>query len=282
MATGISAMQGYNSNSIPGLAMVGADVDLYEINSNQKFALGSEVTRQDGNKYRYCSFVGTAAQGVLVSHVVADVDNPSTNALLIAPVSTYQQPNEPVGTYPGSIGSRYLVMTLASVIKDQFAGGYMNITKDTGVGYIYRIKGNTATGVGTPTATVILIELYDKLQVATDLTSDCSIVGSLYTDLVINSVGTNFVTVGVTMANMTAGTYGWVCTHGVTTCLQSDTMVGGDVVQASITVNGACMSLGVGSTGVSQVILTGGQNILGYCIMTSANAQYATIFLQLG
>lgn len=277
----LTTSSGYNSNSIPGHMSVGGDVDIYEINTTQKYAIGTQVTRQDGNRYRYASFVQAVTQGKLVSHVVADVDNASTNALLIAPVATYQQVTEQVGTYPGSINSRYLVMTLASVIKDQFAGGYITITKDTGLGYIYRIKGNTATGVGTPTATVILIELYDKLQVATDLTSDCSIVGALYTDLLINSVGTDFVSVGVTCANMTAGTFGWICTKGVCSVLQSDTMVGGDVVQASSTVSGAVMALGVGSTSVSQVILAGGQSIVGYCIMTSANAQYCTIYLQL-
>ena len=191
MATALSTAPGYSSNSIPSLMSVGGDIDIYGIDANQKYALGTRVTRNDGSIYRYSSFVTATARGLLVAHMSTDVDNASTDALLIAPSATYQQASEQSGLYPGAVGSRYVVMTLASVIKDQFAGGYLTTNLDTGYGYVYRIKGNTATGVGTPTATVILIELYDKIQVAIDATTDSTLVGCLYTDLYAQTSGSD-------------------------------------------------------------------------------------------
>jgi len=278
MATALTAIQGYNSNSIPGIATVGNDVDIYEINTNQKYALGTQITREDGSKFRYGSFISAVTQGKVVSHIVADVDNPSTNALVNAPSSTYQQGGEQVGIYPGSLGSRYVLYTLASVIKDQFAGGYLTVNLDTGVGYIYRIKGNTATG--NPASGKVLIELYDKLQVALDATSDTGLLGSLYTDLFAATPGTDFVTVGVTVANMTAGTYGWICTHGICACLQDGTVASGDIIQLSVATAGAYQTLGVGTTTVAAAA---GQNLLGYSVQVPAggSAGYGAIYLQL-
>ena len=271
----------YHSNSIPGMMTVGGDIDLYAIDSTQKYALGTQITRQDGCKYRYANFVTATIQGNLVAHVNADTDHISTDALLVAPAVAYQMPDEQPGLYPGAIGSKYLIMTHASMIKDQFAGGYITMNADTGYGYIYRIKGNTASN--DPVSGKFRIELYDKLQVAIDATTDSGIVGSLYSDLLVASHATNWVVVGVTMANMTANTFGWICTHGVCTCLQSDTSVAGDVIQLSATVAGAYSSLGIGSTGVSQVIISGGLAIIGYVIQIPASngTGYGTIYLQL-
>src|ERR1017187_1853769 len=108
MTTALSTNTPYNSNSIPGTMQVGGDCDIYEINASQKWALGTQAMREDGNRYRYVNFVAACSPGKLVSHVVADVDNPSTDALLIAPSSTYQQAVEQPGLYPGALGSRFV------------------------------------------------------------------------------------------------------------------------------------------------------------------------------
>lgn len=273
----------YHSNSMPSIMSVGGDIDIYQTDSTQKYALGTRVVRNDGNYYRYSNFVTATTQGKLVGHVVADTDNASTDALVVAPAAAYQQAVEQVGVYPGAIGSRFVVYTLASVIKDQFAGGYLTCNKDTGVGYTYRIKGNTATSSGGVGTGNILIELYDKIVVALDATTDTGLVGSLYSDLVSALVSTNHVMAGVTVSNQAANTFGWVCTHGVCACLQDGTVTNGDVVQASIVTAGAYQSLGVGTTGVSQVLQAGGMAILGYSVQvpTGGTGSYGLIFMQL-
>lgn len=279
MATGLSAVQGYTSNSIPGLAIAGGDIDIYQIDATQKFALGQQITRQDGSKFRYCSFVTATARGLLCSHIAADTDNASTDAILIAPSSTYQQANETSGLYPGAVGSRYVVMTLASVIKDQFAGGYLNITLDTGYGFIYRIKGNDATSGHY--SGKILIELYDKLVVAIDATSDSALIGSLYHDVTNCTSGSGNIPVGVTMNSMTTGTYGWVCSRGICSVLQQGAITTGAMIAQAQTTAGAVMQCGLGSTWTTGVIMN---PIVGYCAQPSAGnaaTNYITAMLMI-
>jgi hypothetical protein len=190
--------------------------------------------------------------------------------------------DETPGVYPGAVGSRYVIVTLASVVAQQFAGGYFNASKDTGYGYIYRIKGNTATD--TPASGLIRLELYEPLQVVLSATTDCAIIGSLYNDLRAATAATDNIVAGVTCANMTANTYGWVCTHGVCNCLQDGTVTNGDMIQLSIVTTGAFSAYGVGTSTNSQLGGVGnmfGAQQLGFCIDTAATTNYSTIYLQL-
>ena len=255
----------YHSNAVPGWINGLGEASIYDIDSNPKFAVGTGFKRQDGSIFRYTNFVTATAQGLLVGPTQTNVSNASTDALLIAPSSTYQRADETPGVYPGAIGSRFLVMTLASVIVNQFAGGYITLNKDTGYGYIYRIKRNTTTG--DPVSGKILIELYEPLQVAIDTTTDCGIVGSLYNDCVACTTGTFNIPVGVTMANMTANTYGWVCSHGPAVVLQEAAIASGSPIALAFTTAGTVARVGSGTTSVSGAFAN---PIVGYCMQTSA------------
>jgi hypothetical protein len=185
------------------------------------------------------------------------------------------------------IGSRFVVFTLASTIANQFAGGYLSTNVDTGKGYCYRIKSNTASATIGGNANAVLLELYEPLQVALDITTDISVIGNLYNDLVKALVTTNHIVVGVTVANMATATtttpvYGWICTHGVCTCLTEGTVTNGDMIQPSIKTSGAFCSYGVG-TSTSDANAGGmfGSQQIGFCIDKTANAGYSAIFLQI-
>jgi hypothetical protein len=283
MAFGDYVNSGYTTtnNAVPGVAQGISEASIYDVDTRAKFAIGTGFTRQDGNKYRYGNFITATTQGKLVSHLRADLDKASTNALIVAPAAAYQQNNETVGLYPGALGSRYIIFTLASTVKDQWQGGYITMTKDTGVGYIYRIKGNTAAATLNSVANLVIIELYEPLQVAVDATTDASITASLYNDLLAGfASAANNICVGVTCANQTANSYGWICTHGVCACLQDGTVANGDMIQASALTAGAFSTYGVGTTSNGAGILFGGQAI-GYCIDQSATTQHATIYLQI-
>lgn len=287
--TAIPAEQ-YN-NAVPGL-LQGIDASsIYDIDSTPRYAIGTGFKRHDGNIYRYCSFAtGTTGitQGVLVSQTVSNTCSLSTDALVIAPVVGLQQATEQNGTYPGMIGSRFVVFTLASTIVNQFAGGYLSANKDTGYGYTYRIKSNTASATVNSNANAVILELYSPLQVALDTATDISVIGCLYNDLVKALVTTNHIIVGVTCANFATATtsapvYGWICTHGVCTCLTEGTVTNGDMIQPSIKTSGAFCSYGVGTSGGDSgagLVLFGSQPI-GFCIDKTATAGYSAIFLSI-
>ena len=170
---------------------------------------------------------------------------------------------------------------LASAVKDQFAGGYFTVGRGTGVGYTYRIKGNTASATVNSVANTVIIELYDTLVASLDANSYVSVIGSLYTDLALaRGAGTNYIPVGVTQAAMTANTYGWVQTHGVTGCLAGGTLTGGCAVQASLAIDGAVSQYGVGTTSNASNTLFVSTPI-GYCIDPAADTYYAVISLML-
>jgi hypothetical protein len=278
------AINQYPSNASQGLLQGIGEASIYDLDTRPKFAIGTGFKRADGNIYRYASFATEATTvGKLVGMTVANTFSASTNGLLIAPVAAMQRSDEPNGTYPGSIGSRFLWMTLASTVIDQFAGGYITMTKDTGVGYCYRIKGNTESATLNSNANIVVLELYEPLVLATDLTTDCTVIGSLYNDVIAALCSTNHIIVGVTCRTMTGATtaapkYGWICTHGVCSCLQDGTVTDGDIIQASLVTAGAFQTMGVGTT--NSFSTAAGQQILGYCLNKSATTQHATIFLQ--
>jgi len=282
------ALKQYHSNSIPGFLQGMSESIIYEVDSVAKFALGSGFKRADGNVYRYASFATSAVgAGLLVGPTVANTCMVSTDALVAAPVAALQMGDEKDGIYPGAITSKYFYFVLASTVIDQFAGGYVTITKDTGVGYCYRIKRNTASATVNGTANMVLVELYEPLVVALSITSDISITGSLYNDLVAALVTTDHIVVGVTQAVMTGATtttprFGWICTHGLCTCLQDGTVANGDAIQPSIVAAGAFSTFGVGTTannGAGGALF--GSPLIGFAVDKSADTQHGTIFLRL-
>jgi hypothetical protein len=226
------------SNAIVGQMMTGADVDIYDISDLPKFPVGQGFTRADGCKFRYVHAGAATNRGVIVAQDYSESSVDDADDAITAPSSTYQMPDENNGVYPGSAGSRYVVVTDASITTDQFAGGYLHITDDTGEGYTYRIKGNTATD--DPASGKIRLALYDKLQVALTATTDYAITGSLYANLEAAGTTTDGIAVGVTCASLTATEpYGWIQTFGPATVLCDTAGTAGMQAQVSQSVAGS-------------------------------------------
>ena len=202
----------YFTRAIVGVPQVGADVDVFEVNSTPKWALGLKMERNDGAIFRYAHFSTVLSAGSLAATTADQVDQQyiGTN-IVVAPSSTYQMPNEQNGVYPGAAGSRYLI-TYVTASTNQWAGATLTIAASDGVGYTYLVAGATSTGV---VATALSrFELYDPIQVSLAAGSMIMLKGNKWNDLKGAAIGTQNVA-GVTCANInTAGYYGWVQTHG--------------------------------------------------------------------
>lgn len=72
---------GYFSNAIVGQPQAGADIDIHEVNSTPKFALGFGFTRSDGNKYRYVQLSAATSAGTLVSYDAVAGDITTANEI---------------------------------------------------------------------------------------------------------------------------------------------------------------------------------------------------------
>lgn len=206
----------YFSNAIVGQMQAGSDIDLYKIDATPQFAIGTGFTRQDGAKFRY-GYVSTAVnRGTILAQDYSGSSIVDTDNIIIAPASAVAVANETIK--PGDVGSHYVELTLATTTADAFAGGYFSVTDDTGEGYTYRIRGNTATD--TPASGNIRLQLYDKIQVALTATTDCAITGNLYGNLIVAGTATDGIAAGVACASLTAtAPFGWIQTAGIATVL---------------------------------------------------------------
>ena len=198
----------YFSNAFPTETTIN-DGNIFRADASPILPIGSRFMRADGNVYRYAKMDGAKTLGYLMA--------PDHSA-------TFMKDSDDVFTCgtaaansgDGLIGSHYVQLTKASVTKNQFMGGYLVITGNTGIGYTYRIDSNTATD--TPSSGEFRMKLHEPLQVGLDATSDCAIIGSLYNNLVYadSKVVDDNIVSGVGIATTTASLmWAYVQTWGV-------------------------------------------------------------------
>jgi len=264
----------YFSNSIIGTPQVGADIDIYDTGSSPKYAVGFGFTRADGAKYRYAHFGATTNRGVLASTDVDESNLIYTDAARMVALTANLVDVEGETITPNSIDSRYMQVTVTATA-DQFAGGYVSINSGTGIGFTYRIKGNTATD--DPSSDDCRLELYDKIVVAIDSNSGLQLCGSRYANLEIVDDSDDRLAAGVTVTNNSSSGYGWVQTRGVATVLQDATLpTTGDTVYVSSNTDGAICGTVLLATSTHQRFQRVGQ-----CIHPATATYYSCVFLEL-
>lgn len=225
----ISSSSYFSNRATPAPTL--ADFNKFDKHAAPKFALGHKVELCDGSVYRYAQFGADTAAGLLVSTDLSETSLVDTDNSVVASASC-------VTTTDGTIGSRFLQLTVAAVTAGQYAGGKLITTDDAGEGYTYDIKNNTATD--TPATGSIRIELFQPLQVALTTASDVSIIASPFNDVEAASA-TDPVVAGVSCSAMDVSeqAFGWIQTKGLV----------GALVDGTVTVGGVCVSAGSGAVG---------------------------------
>ena len=259
------------NNAVVGQMMAGADVNIFDIHDKPEYAVGQGFTRSDGCKFRYIHASGATNRGVIVAQDYSGSSTIDTDDKVIAPASAVAVAGETMK--PGTAGSYYVQLTLASASADQYAGGYLSITDDNGEGYTYRIKGNTATN--DPATGDIRIQLYDKIQTALTATTDVAVTGCMYANLIAGGTTTDGLAVGVTCATLTAtDPYGWIQTYGPATVLCDTAGSAGNMVKLSQSVAGSYVPM-YGTT------TTGNYPTVGYIITPGDTTGHGVLFLML-
>jgi len=231
----------------------------FDLHATPKYALGFKVEQADGSIYRYAHLGAATNRGVLVSQDLSESSLADADNGVIAPASAVAVSDESVK--PGALGSHYLQLTSATKTLNQFRGGKLIITDDTGEGYTYDILGNTATD--DPATGDIRIKLAQPLQVALDTTTDLAIMGNAYANLEAATAGTDEFPVGVTCSTSTAALpYCWIQTKGVVGILQDGTIALGDMVALSDGVAGAVHVIGGGGTLATDLT----EPLVGFCV----------------
>lgn len=273
----------YYSNSIVGQMMAGADVDVTRADSAPKYPIGQGFTRADGNVFRYGN-IGTATNAGKLVGMTTSSGGATYNAVtVVAPASAVIVEAERPIT-PGSVGSHYVEVTVAAIAANKYEGGYLIVTRGTGVGETYRIVGNTATD--NPATGNVRIQLYEAIKVAFTASTGTIIVPSVFTDLAATATSSAQAT-GVLMSTTTsANLWAWICTRGVIGCQEDGTnaIVAGQQLMASRVTSGAYASLTV-STGTLLAAGAFSSPIIGYSITPSvagsASNRQGVIYLEL-
>jgi hypothetical protein len=267
MAVNLATRTSFSINNVAQVA--GGEIDFKAIHSTQQFALGYTLQAGNGDVFTYGHFGAAVNPGLVVAQDISESGYASVQAnKIVASASA-------VNTNDGKIGSKFLEITLASVTANLFAGGTLVTCKDTGVGYTYRIKGNTATG--DPASGNFRLELYDAIKIAVDNTTDIAIVGNAFGNLEAATTGTDNYAVGVTTAVMTSGSYGWVLRRGTVGIQVDGTIAIGEMVTISDSEAGQVQVAGGGSTAVVDLI---DERIIGQCLVAAqASTEHAVFYV---
>lgn len=237
----------------------GGDFNIFDVHTNPRYAIGTKIKRQDGNEYIYGSFGATVAAGQCVSQDISE--SSAADIDIVVPASS-------VSGTDGALGSKFVEVTEASIAADQFAGGYLSIEDDTGEGYMYRIKGNTATN--DPATGNVRIELYDPIQVALVAATTGNIAGSPYANLE-PSTTTDVLVGGVACTAFAAGELGWIQSAGLATVLTEGTVVLGS----------GCITAPNDAGAVAPAVETDILERVGVCVVVGADTEHSIIKLTL-
>jgi hypothetical protein len=253
---------------------VASGFNKFDQDSSPKYHVGFKVEEADGSVYRYAHFGATVNRGVLVAGDLSETSQADLDNEVIAPADAVAVNGETVK--PGALGSRYVEIDQDSITVNQFAGGKLITTDDTGEGYTYDIAGNTATN--DPATGNFRLELVQPLQVALDATTDIAIQANPYHNLEIATT-TDIVVAGVSCATITAAdNYGWIQTKGQVGILQDGTIAVGGIVALSDGVAGAVHALAGGGTGVTDVI---SEPLVGFCVDAGDNTGHGVFKINL-
>ncbi len=232
--------------------------------------LGQRVALGDGRVFYFARAGGTITIGDLLAATPNEANIAATR--FGADTST-----APVTGEGGGIGDTIIRITddVSGVTADEYAGGYLCITDDTGEGQMRRIKSNQATGSA---GTGWTVTLWDGLTTALDNTSVGTMINH-WTDGVVVHTGANYggtateLIVGAAQVGSASGSYFWMQTWGP--CLLqagTGTVIQGATVQAAEDDNGS-VQVPVATENRVQVIGAGMEAI--------ADGVWGPVFLQI-
>lgn len=194
------------------------ETDLNVLTTTRQTQYGAIGVTEDGRRYRYVSFGGTAtiAPGLVVT---APALTANYQALVIPPITTTASGQVTANL---ATGSTTLVLTNGStaVTADQFAEGFLEVivggaAADTG-SYSYRIRGNNAAAATTGYITLYLAEPLRNTTALVGGTDTANLNLSPYNT--VNTSTTAALPVGVTIMPVpntsTVTNYGWVQVGG--------------------------------------------------------------------
>jgi len=183
---------------------------------DQRYRLGTKLWDARGRTWRYIKNAATQLEVGLMAQCAAP------EAETIDEIQT---------GYTTAIGDTTIeaLLTTSSELSDgELSDGWLVVNKATGLGYSYPIKWN----VWTTGDTVMSLELYEAIRVATSATSEFTFVKNKFSDCVVMPTTPTSIAAGIPNVVIPASYYGWVQTKGYCAAIvdTSETLVIGCAV----------------------------------------------------
>lgn len=229
---------------------------LFEESATQKQKLGTKRVLDDGREYVYCqATAANIAAGLCVSKAVAPQD--CTVAAADAALAV--------------AGAREFSLTLTGTpTLNLYRDGWMVITAGTGIGEMYKIKGNTADD--NPATGRFTIQLYDPLkQTLVAASSTVALYANPYDGVLINPAVANAAAttqekvLAVTTRAITASYYFWGQTKGMAALVLDVDAAAGAEANEMWVIQGTTTGRGL----VLADTMTPGMQILGNTLETA-------------
>jgi hypothetical protein len=174
-----------------------ADADPYLEGASQLFPLGTEL-HQGENAYRYVQMNGAVTAGKLVQQPAGIVANHSQNTTTATTAVTTTDTTDISIETAGDTD-----LTL-----NQYQDGYLFINDAAGEGQSWKIKSHPAHNHGDDPSVVITV--YGRLTTALATSSENTLVGNPYKDVIVAPATETGAVIGATVIDMTDDYYGWV------------------------------------------------------------------------
>lgn len=222
--------------------------DLSANDSSPQFPVGAKSVSNDGREFRYCLVGAVATVPGKLYQASAEVTA-----------------NQDVAIAAAAIGATAIVTTaVLTVTANQYAGGWVVISDDTGEGYQYKIKSHAAA-----TAAVVTFNLEDPVKVALTTSTTIDLLASPFAGVVVNPTTATSAPVAAAVSVITAAYYGWLQTKGPAVLLADGAVTVGTNLAGSNAVAGAVEAH------------TGVQALVGIALTGVADTEYGSVQLNL-
>lgn len=172
---------------------------LFVPTADQRHRLGTGLRDARGRVWRYAKNGATQLEVALMAQAQAP------KAELGNEVQTGYT------TAAGDTTITVLVTTASGILDRELRDGYLVTQDGDGEGYMYPIKDNRwITG-----DTVMRIDLWEPIRVATAATSEFTLIKNIYRDVIVQPTIVTAIAVGVPNVVIPANYYGWLQTKGV-------------------------------------------------------------------
>lgn len=225
---------------------------LFDESADQLHRLGETVFANDGRVYRYAQAGGSALVAGQVQQAPAQDTGDADLAVAAA-----------------AVGDASITTTdTVTVTANQYAEGFLVVTKTAGQGLSYQIDGHAAA-----TGAVVTINLVDEVQVALTASSEIDLVKNPHDGVIVAPTTPTSSVVGVSVTALTASEFGWLQVAGPAAVEAEGALtVGLDVVSSDA------------DAGCVEVIADGAAELLprvGKALTTVADGEWGLIKLEL-